>query len=386
MRLALSLLYQARALLFITSVLALTTPCLVQAQPDAGSSPSIDQLMEVLPATLPAMERTRARQSDPSAVTGVYERTGNNGPPRLDVRVMHGRVGMMQAKKFAQRPSVDSTTAMDGRTLYSGVIERGDPEGVVLWISEPYVVGMEVKGTSETPLKADRAEALLPKLRNVFADAISPEDLPGTGSSSESSMPTATGFEAPDGFATITGQYGAAFGNQDSRISVAYPNDWTAQDASKIAFAKVLDISRREAASTARWGGGGDTDSDATTLFEPDEVNIQVAGPGMIHMKSVGGIDPIDGIDPEEVKSRVQDATVVEPLGETTVGGAEAAAMTVTGTSADGYEVRHRMVCLQSNGAVPCVTITRPTDLDAEVVDTIQTILESVTAEPVPEE
>lgn len=292
----------------------------------------------------------------------------------------------MQAQKFAQRPSADTTTAMDGRTLYSGVIEKGSPEGVVLWIAEPYVVGMEVKGTPDASLSADRAEALLPKLRNVFVDAISPEDLPDAESSSESSMPTATGFDAPEGFSTITGQYGAMFGDKDSRISVAYPEDWTAKDASEIAFAEVLDISRREAASTARWGGGSEAEGDATALFEPDEVNIQVAGPGMIHQRPVGGIDPIDGIDPEEVKSRVKDPTVVEPLGETTIGDNEAAAMAVEGTSADGYEVRHRMVCIDSNGAVPCATITHPVDLDAAVADDVQTILESITAEPVPGE
>ena len=365
-------------------MLALVGPSPLQAQPRSEDGPSVDQLMEVLPQTLPAMERTRARQSDPSAVTGVYENTGNGGPPRVDVRVVHGQRGVMQAQKFAQRPSADTTTAMDGRTLYSGVIERGNPEGVVLWISEPYVVGMEVKGTPDASLRADRAEALLPKLRNVFVDAISPEDLPDAESSSESSMPTATGFDAPKGFSTITGQYGAMFGDKDSRISVAYPEDWTAKDASEIAFAEVLDISRREAASTARWGGGSDAEGDATALFEPDEVNIQVAGPGMIHQRPVGGIDPIDGIDPEEVKSRVKDPTVVEPLGETTIGDNEAAAMTVEGTSADSYEVRHRMVCIRSNGAVPCATITHPIDLDAAVADDVQTILESITAEPVP--
>ena len=133
-------------------MLALVGPSPLQAQPRSEDGPSVDQLMEVLPQTLPAMERTRARQSDPSAVTGVYENTGNGGPPRVDVRVMHGQRGVMQAQKFAQRPSADTTTAMNGRTLYSGVIERGNPEGVVLWISMPTTYGSAIQRTTPSGL------------------------------------------------------------------------------------------------------------------------------------------------------------------------------------------------------------------------------------------
>lgn len=196
-------------------------------------------------------------------------------------------------------------------------------------------------------MSIDRAEAILLKLLEVFAAHISAEALPAPTGDGASTKPVAAGFEAPDGFATITGQYGAAFGDEDSRISAAYPNDWTALDASEIAFARVLDISRRKAASDGRWHGSSDDsneDSDATMLYEPDDVNIQVAGPGMIHTRSVGGISPIDGIDAEDVKSRVQDATGTESLSETTIGGSDAASMTVEGTSADGYTVRQRMV------------------------------------------
>jgi len=374
------------AVLVVPLLVAVLGPSPLQAQSGSKEGPSIDQLKAVLPATLPAMERTQTRREGPSAVVGVYERTGERGPPRVDVKVTHGRVGLTQARNFAQRPETDSTTIRDGRTFYSGVVGQGDPSGIVLWNADPYVVGMEVKGTPDAALSAEEARTFLDPLRDELADAVTAEDLPDAGSASGSSMPTATGFEAPDGFTAITGQYGAMFGDKDSRISVAYPEGWTARDASEIALAEVLDISRREAASTARWGGGGESDGDATTLFEPDDVHIQVAGPGMIHQRPVGGIAPIDGLDAEEVKSRVQDATVVEPLAETTIGGNAAAAMTVEGTSADGYAVRHRMVCIESNGAVPCATITHPANVDAAVADTVRTILESIVAEPVPEE
>jgi hypothetical protein len=100
----------------------------------------------------------------------------------------------------------------------------------------------------------------------------------------------------------------------------------------------------------------------------------------------VGQIDPMDGIKPEEVKTRVENPTVVQPPTQTTVAGNDAATMTVEGTSADGYDVRHRVVCIASNGAVPCVTITHPTDPSPASADTIQAILESVTAEVIADE
>ena len=42
-------------------MLALVGPSPLQAQPRSEDGPSVDQLMEVLPQTLPAMERTRFR-------------------------------------------------------------------------------------------------------------------------------------------------------------------------------------------------------------------------------------------------------------------------------------------------------------------------------------
>jgi hypothetical protein len=71
---------------------------------------------------------------------------------------------------------------------------------------------------------------------------------------------------------------------------------------------------------------------------------------------------------------------------KTTVAGNEAATMTVEGTSTDGYDVRHRVVCVASNGAVPRFTVTRPTDQSVVSDDVIQTMLESLTAEVIPSE
>lgn len=85
------------------------------------------QLMDALPSRLPGMERSPARQSDPSGVTGIYKRTGEAGPARVDVRIMHGTIGLRQARNFSNRPDVDSTARTDGRTLHSGVIETGSP-------------------------------------------------------------------------------------------------------------------------------------------------------------------------------------------------------------------------------------------------------------------
>jgi hypothetical protein len=55
--------------------------------------------------------------------------------------------------------------------------------------------------------------------------------------------------------------------------------------------------------------------------------------------------------------------------------------MAVEGTSTDGYAIQVRRTCIQSNGVVPCVTITRRARGDAAPLDTIRTIVQSVTAE-----
>jgi hypothetical protein len=77
---------------------------------------------------------------------------------------------------------------------------------------------------------------------------------------------------------------------------------------------------------------------------------------------------------------------VVQSPTKTTVAGNKAATMTVEGTSADGHEVRQRMVCVASNGAVPRFTVTRPTAKNVVSDDVIQTMLESLTAEVIASE
>lgn len=163
-------------------------PSPLQAQSESEDGPSSDQLMEVLPSTLPAMKRTDSRKDGPSTVVGVYERTGQRGPPRVEVKVMYGQTGLKKAQTFVQRPETDSTTIPDGRTFYSGVIEQESPVGMVLWNDDPYVVTMTITGTSEASLSTDQAKTFLEPLRDEMADAVSADDLPTTESSSESSM------------------------------------------------------------------------------------------------------------------------------------------------------------------------------------------------------
>jgi hypothetical protein len=148
------------------------------AQLGSGGAPSADALIEALLETLPDRQRTRARQSDPFGVTGVYERTSDEGPPRVDVRIMYGQMGLRQAESFVQRPATDSTTTADGRTLYSGVVEMGSPQGIVLWTTDPFVVAVEAHGSRDDELTAADAEVALPTLRRLLVDHISPDDLP----------------------------------------------------------------------------------------------------------------------------------------------------------------------------------------------------------------
>jgi hypothetical protein len=168
----------ARFLLCATLFWTVLGPISAHAQLGTGNAPSAEALVEALPDTLPDRERTRARQSDPFGVTGVYERTAGEGPPRVDIRIMYGTMGQRQAENFIQRSGTDSTTTENGRTLYSGVVKMDSPQGIVLWRAGPFVVGVEAHGSKDQDLTAEGAEAALPKLRRLLVNHMSSEDLP----------------------------------------------------------------------------------------------------------------------------------------------------------------------------------------------------------------
>ena len=354
----------------------------VHAQSGDDGGPSFDQMIRTLPDRLPGMTRTAAERWEGIFAQGRYERTSGSGPSPVNVRLGHGDRIQYKIKQVAQKQGADTTRLSDGRTVYSfprDAMGRGTAN--VVWLHDGYTLWMSVK---QKPDQSFDAAATQAEMRSLLTGRLTADQLPEVEAGG-SSMPAATGFEAPEGFSSMTVQHGGASG-KDARISVAYPSDWSALDASQVnPFAKVIDISRNESTTKQRWYGESDAESDALRHYAPDEVHVQVAGPGMVS-NYVGRIDPMDGLKPDETKSNLKNATVVQAPTTTTVAGTDAATMTVEGTSADGYSVRHRVVCIASNGAVPCVTITRPVDLDAATADTVQTILESVTAEVIEEE
>lgn len=372
---------RALARLVLVTGLLLGAASAVQAQPGASDGAlSKGQPIRALPDRLPDMTRTEAGLWQGTFGQAVFEREFGAGPASVTVRLAHGRQTQAKVNDLFQRNEADTTTTADGRTVYTMAGRTiGTESADLLWTSDAYTIWMSTAGSSEEGLDPDAAHDAL---QSLFVDAISPDQLPEVDASPflKSSMPAADGFEAPDGFATLTGPFAGAM-DKEARISVAYPSDWTAHDASKgNPLYKVLDVSRMESAAKARWYDRSDADSDAVSVYAAEEVNVGVTGPGVV-TNFIGRIDPMDGIEPDNFTSKVQEPTVVQSPTETTVGDDSAAVMTVTGTSADGYEVRRRKVCIDSNGTVPCVTITRPADRDVVDDHIIRTIVESVTAE-----
>jgi hypothetical protein len=312
-------------------------------------------------------ERTGAR--------AVYESTGPSGPATVVLRVAYGIRARFGVDRRIEREEADTTSLSDGRVAYTFVdSENAAPAAHALWTEGNFVVGVNVRG-------GERANHSRRTAKRILSTHIPPERLPDV---QKTARPEAASFEAPDGYDAITGQYADNFPSNDAeaRISVAYPTSWTALHAQRLLpFAKVLDISRRRATARKRWGQDLQNSTEAATLHAPDAVRIQVAGPPMVHSRRIGDIDPIDGIQPGEVRAQAQGATVVQPPTDTTIGGRAAATMAVEGTSTDGYAIQVRRTCIQSNGAVPCVTITRRARGDAAPLDTIRTIVQSVTAE-----
>lgn len=352
------------------------------AQGDPNGGPSFDQLIRTLPESLPGMTRAAAERWERMFAQGRYERTSGDGPSPVYVRLGHGDQIQYKIEQLAQQQNADTTRLSDGRPVYSFSRDAmGKVTANVVWLHDGYTLWMSV---AKKPDQSFDAAAAQEEMRALLAGRLTADQLPEV-ESNKASMPAAAGFKAPEGFSSITAQYGGAAG-KDARISVAYPSDWTALDASQVnSFAKVIDISRKESTIKQRWYSESDTESDVLRHYASDEVHIQVAGPGMVS-PYVGQIDPMDGLKPDETKSNVENATVVQSPTQTTVAGRNAATMTVAGTSADGYSVRHRVVCIASNGAVPCVTITRPSDRSPVSDATIQAILESVTAEVIADE
>jgi hypothetical protein len=356
--------------------LACTLPPRSPAQMGSDRGPSFDQLVRALPSDLPNHTRDETGRWEGVFAQAIFKRASGDGPSPVTVRLGHGRKIQAKVSDLIQRNNADTTTTADGRTVYAiaGTI-IGAKRAALFWMHDAYTLWLSVKDPSD-PAAAHDA------LKRIVAEHIPADRLPEveTEAFPKPSLPTAKGFETPEGFSAITGQYAGGM-DKAARISIAYPSDWTALDASEVnSFAKVLDVSRKESAAKARWYGSSMSDGEVLTLHAPDEVHVQVAGPGLV-TPFVGQTTPMGCIEPDGIKSHVKSPTVVQSPTKTTVAGNEAATMTVEGTSTDGYDVRHRVVCVASNGAVPRFTVTRPTDKSVVSDDVIQTMLESLTAE-----
>jgi hypothetical protein len=362
--------------LLVVGMLAGVFSPIAQAQTVSGRGPSMDQLIRALPNDLPDYTREKAGRWEGVFAQAIFKRRSGSGPSPITVRVGHGRKIQAKTNDLIQRNDADTTTTADGRTVYAiaGTI-IGEKSADLFWTHDAYTLWLSVKDPSDPAVAHDA-------LKSIVAEHIPADRLPEveTEAFPKPSLPTAKGFETPEGFSAITGQYAGGM-DKAARISIAYPSDWTALDASEVnSLAKVLDVSRKESAAKARWYGSSISDGEVLTLHAPDEVHVQVAGPGLV-TPFVGRTSPMDCIEPDGITSHVKNPTVVQSPTTTTVAGNEAATMTVEGTSTDGYDVRHRVVCVASNGAVPRFSVTRPTDKSVVSDDVIQTMLESLTAE-----
>jgi hypothetical protein len=367
--------------LLAIGALVCTLPPRSPAQMGSDRGPSFDQLVRALPSDLPNHTREETGRWEGVFAQAIFERTSGSGPSPVTVRLGHGRKIQAKTNGLIQRHDADTTTTADGRTVYAiaGDIIR-ERSADLFWMHDAYILWLSAKDPSDPAAAHD-------VLTSIVAEHIPADRLPEaeTAAFPKPSLPTAKGFTTPDGFSAITGQYAGGM-DKAARISIAYPSDWTALDASEVnSLAKVLDVSRKESAAKARWYGSSMSDGEVLTLHAPDEVHVQVAGPGLV-TPFVGRTTPMDCIEPDGIKSHVKSPTVVQSPTKTTVAGNEAATMTVEGTSTDGYDVRHRVVCVASNGAVPRFTVTRPTDKSVVSDDVIQTMLESLTAEVIPSE
>jgi hypothetical protein len=368
-------------ILLAVGILASVLSPIAQAQMGSDRGPSFDQLVRALPSDLPNYTREKTGRWEGVFAQAMFKRMSGSGPSPITVRLGHGRKIQAKVDGLIQQNDADTTTTADGRTVYAidGTI-IGEKSADLFWTHDAYTLWLSAKEPSDPAATHD-------VLKSIIANHIPADQLPEaeTAAFPKPSLPTAKGFETPEGFSAITGQYGGGM-DKAARISIAYPSDWTALDASEVnSLAKVLDISRKKSAAKARWYGSSISDGEVLTLHAPDEVHVQVAGPGLV-APFVGQTDPMGCVEPNGIKSHVKGPTVVQSPTKTTVAGNEAATMTVEGTSADGYDVRHRVVCVASNGAVPRFTVTRPTSKDVVSDDTIQKMLKSLTAEVITSE
>jgi hypothetical protein len=363
------------------------------AQGGPGDAP-IDKMTSVLPDSLPGRTQVRAGQSDPIGVTGTYERTGTTGPPRIDVRILHGTLALRQGRSFAQAPNTDSTTLSDGRPVHSGVIEKGaNPQGIVLWMADNFVVSVESHGTPDASLSAADARASLSRLQRIFVEHLPASRFAPLTASVAPGTPSVTGFEAPEGFTTATVTW------NEQRISVAVPKEWSVY---KHPMFSVMDLSRNAEAQHERWSGTTsvrvemDADEEASTdatsegerkaspvrLHAPGNASVVIADARMAHpFEDLATVDLREMHDPAAAQQQVNAPTVTERAAETTIGGREALRTTVRGTSADGFAVMHQSVSLRAGETVLGVRITRPSNRETVSDATLQTILQSIAVE-----
>lgn len=164
--------------------------------------------------------------------------------------------------------------------------------------------------------------------------------------------------EAPEGFSTQVANW------SNVRISLVYPNEWTAVDLEKKAGLSILDLSRKKGTAKKRWAGWMSGTSgerpEPLRLFGAENASVFVVGSGL--MGSVkDNPTPKDFIDASNENARVRNSTITQPLRDTTIAGFDAAVFRVKGTSRDGYDVTYEITVLRTAESVLGVKVLRPT-------------------------
>lgn len=188
--------------------------------------------------------------------------------------------------------------------------------------------------------------------------------------------------EAPAGFSTHVADW------SDLRFGLVYPEEWEAVDLGRKGL-PVLELSRRKGTAKKRWSGsfGGTSGGDPNPLrlFGADNASIIVAGKGLLGGGKAAFKEspaPRELINPSRETARVREATVVQPLRDTTIGGFDAAVFGVQGKSREGYEMTYGITVLDTPGKMVGIKVMSPPGEDVLSDDALRTMFERLGVGP----
>jgi hypothetical protein len=184
----------------------------------------------------------------------------------------------------------------------------------------------------------------------------------------------------PDSFETLTADW------TEVRLSLSYPENWTAFDLSEKTNLAVIELSRKKETARKRWSGGqhfsAADDRPALRLFGADNASVFVIGGALVTGFSDSAA-PLDLLDAEAEKARLRAPQVVQPATDTVVAGHEGALLAPQGTSRDGYAVRYCSMIFRTDDTVVAAKAVRPVDGGPLSDEMLRTIVGHIRTEPI---